>query len=107
MDLLYSVSLLVSLIMGGAGTLLGLIALQGRWPRRTLIRAGLAAVALGALGLLVSVTVHWHWGHGPASPEPMNSAQFIDAHAAFPVAGAIIVAGLVLLLSAKRRHRAS
>lgn len=103
MDFLYSFSLLTSLVAGCAGVLLGVLALLMRAPGRPLVRAGLSAVVLAALGLLTSVTVHWHWGHGPASAEPMGVARFMASHTAFLVTGTIITVGLVLVLYARRR----
>lgn len=83
--------------------LIGIVALLGRGLGSTLIVAGLSAVVLAAFGLVISMVVHWRWGHGPTSTEPMDLPQFVGFHTAFLVAGVVIVIGLVVLLYARRR----
>jgi len=107
MDFLYSSSLTISMVAGCAGVLVGVLALLQRTRGSLLVRAGLLAIALAALGLLTSVAVHWHWGHGPTSPEPMGVARFIGSHTAFLVASIILVVGLAVVLYARRRERAA
>lgn len=107
MDFIYSSSLLISLLAGSAGALIGVLALLGSKAGRSLIGAGLSAVALALLALVISVVVHWQWGHGPTSASPMNAADFVGAHTAFLVSGVIIVVGLVVLLYVRQRQRAT
>ena len=107
MDFLYSCSLLISLVGGSAAMLIGILAMVWREAGLSLIRAGLPAVALAALGLVVSVAVHWHWGHGPTSVEPMDVALFVDSHVAFQAAAIIMVLGLILVLCTRRRRLAA
>ena len=107
MDFLYSCSLLVSLAAGSASLLIGIVAVLSRRANLLFIRAGLSAVALALIGLAVSVKVHWRWGHGPASAEPMGVARFFGSHTAFLVAGLIMIVGLVLVLYARRRRFAA
>lgn len=104
MDHLYSYSLLIALVAGGAGVLFGAFALVSS-NSKLLFRAGLSAVAVGSLGLLISVVAHRHLGHGPASVEPMGTTRFLASHPAFPLTGVIIVVGLVVILCAWRRRR--
>jgi len=107
MDFLYSSSLTISMVAGCAGVLVGVLALLQHARGSLLVRAGLLAITLAALGLSTSVAVHWHWGHGPTSPEPMGVARFIGSHTAFLVASIILVVGLAVVLYARRRERAA
>ena len=103
-DFIYSISLLVSLMAGSVGVLIGLLATGRRGSGARIIRACLSAIAVALLGLVISVVVHWHRGHGPDSPEPMGVARFASSHAAFLVAIVLIGVGLSLVLFAKRRR---
>ena len=103
MDILYSCSLLIALLAGGVAVLLGILAVLRIGPDWLRV-AGMSAVALAVLGLVTSVAVHRHWGHGPASAEPMDAARFVSSHPGFLVASIVIVAGLVVLGYARRRR---
>lgn len=93
MDLLYSSTLLLSLIAGGAAILLSLV----RWPRV----AGFLTM-IGTLSLVVSVAVHWIWGHGQSSPEPMTIGSFVANHMAFVWTGVVVLSAFLLTLRAGR-----
>lgn len=100
MDLLYSYLLLISLVVGGAGTVVALISLRAlpgpeRWrssyPGACLV-CGLTALASGS----TSAIVHLYFGHSPSTPEPMRPWEFALFHKAFWVAlalGAISIVG--------------
>jgi len=103
MDLLYSYSLLMSLVSGGLGCMIGGLAVFGRDSSPHLVRLGLSATAVAALSLATSIVVHWHWGHGPAGTEPMGFARFAGSHTGFLAASVVVVVGCVLLLHARRR----
>ena len=105
MDFLHSYSLLISLVTGAASILLGVLAILRPSPGSRLIRMGLSAVVLATVSLVVSVLVHRHWGHGPASAEPMDIVRFVVSHNGFLAAGAVIVVGLALALHARRRRQ--
>lgn len=107
MDLLYSYTLLISVILGGVSVLIGGIAMLGHGSGRNLVRLGLSAVAFAVLSLATSVAVHRHWGHGPTSAEPMGFARFAGSHAGFLVASVIIGLGVILMLYARRRGHAA
>lgn len=107
MDLLYSYSLLMSMIFGGVSVLIGAIAALRQGSGQRLVRLGSSAVAVALLSLVVSIVVHRHWGHGPTSAEPMELARFVGSHAGFLAASAIIGLGVVLILYARRRGRAA
>ena len=102
----YSYSLLISLISGCAGVLIGVLTMVRRGSRSRLIRLGLPAVVLAALSLVISI-VHWRWGHGPPSAEPMGIVRFAGSHTGFLAASVVIVVGLVLVLYARRRGLAA
>ena len=104
MDFLYSSSLLISMVAGSAAVLIGMLAIFREGAGSSLIRAGLSAVAVAAFGLVVSVAVHWRWGHGPTSAEPMPLARFVGSHTGFLLAIIIIVVGLATLLYARKRR---
>ena len=106
MDFLYSSSLLIALVAGSAGVLTGLLALFDIGSRGFLIRAGLSASTLAVFSLVISVGVHWQWGHGASSAEPMHTSQFVESHPAFLVTGGIIALALVALLFVRHRQRA-
>ena len=104
MDFLYSYSLLISLITGAVSIPLGALAILRRGPGSRLIRLGLSAVALATISLAISVVVHRHWGHGPASVEPMDVVRFVGSHTGFLAASIVIAVGLALTLYARRRR---
>lgn len=105
MDFLYSHSLLISLITGAASILLGIPATLGRSPGSRLIRLGLSAAVLATVSLVISIVVHRHWGHGPASVEPMDVVRFVSSHIGFLSATVVIAVGLALALYARRRRQ--
>jgi hypothetical protein len=115
MDALYSFSLLLSLASSGAAVLWGLVRLVARRgsPRgagghlRRMRPSGARASSLGwglvtcaAAALAVSVLVHARWGHGPASVEPMGSAELVQAHPAFLWAAGTAMLAAVLAFAA-------
>jgi hypothetical protein len=102
MDFLYSYSLLISLITGAASIPLGIFAMLRRSPGPRLIRLGLSAVVLATISLVISVVVHRHWGHGPASVEPMDVVRFVVSHTGFLAASIVIAIGLALVLYARQ-----
>ena len=111
-DPLYSISLLVSLVCGGAAALWDVARMVSGMRELGSREAGapkgapssgvpgtsrasrfLTAVAVTALAL--SVVVHARWGHGPASSEPMGLGELFSAHPAFLwVAMLLVFAGL-------------
>lgn len=107
MHFLYSHSLLISLIAGVASILLGISAMLGRNPGSRLIRLSISAAVLAAISLVISIVAHRHWGHGPASAEPMDIVRFVGSHIGFLSASAVIIVGLALALYARRRSRPS
>lgn len=83
MDGLYSASLLVALASATIGSISSIIAVSrphARWRRVVLCCVSLALL-LGA----VSFTVHLHFGHGQAAPEPMAIGRFLRLHPAYGV----------------------
>ena len=96
MDTVYSSTLLVSLVLGGVAVLLGLYARFRSAPSSPAGRLARGAVLFATLSLVVSVVVHWIWGHGPSSLEPMTAGPFIQNHAAFLVSGLLVTVGWVL-----------
>ncbi|HUP24197.1 MAG TPA: hypothetical protein VNB06_14795 [Thermoanaerobaculia bacterium] len=118
MDALYSFSLLLSLAASGAAVVWGIVRLVGRRgsPRGAgeetrQVRSASArsrALAWGlvtcaAAAVTVSVLVHARWGHGPASAEPMGSAELVQAHPAFLCAGAMVVLAAALTQLGSKR----
>lgn len=94
MDSLYSWTLLIALVTAVAGTSTAIVALFRKAAAgRTWTRAASAILALAALSLLVSLSVHWRWGHGATSDEPMDVPAFAAAHPAFFVAGGLVIVG--------------
>ena len=104
MDTLYSLSLLVSLLAGGAGLVLSALTAVSSRPLPWKIRHCLLVTLVGIAALAVSVSVHRFWGHGPASAEPMAGQQFLGEHTAFVVSGAVLAAGLVMVWIARYRR---
>lgn len=105
MDFLYSYSLLISLITGASSIPLGALAILRPSPGSRLIRLGLSAVVLATISLVISIVVHRHWGHGPASIEPMDVVRFVGSHTGFLAASIVIVIGWALVLHARRRKQ--
>jgi hypothetical protein len=114
-DLVYSSSLLAALASAGLALLLGIVAFArsasaaaarrgSPVARPGPLRAAVGALVVGASSLVVSVAVHWRWGHGPAGAEPMDVAQFLSEHEAFPLAACALVAGLVAVGCAARKR---
>lgn len=103
MDLIYAASLILALVAGSAGIVLGLLAMRAHTRRPWHVRAGWAALAVAAMSLATSVTVHWRWGHSPATVAPQDFARLVDAHEAFPVSAFLIAVGAVVVLAAMRR----
>lgn len=104
MDFLHSHSLLISLSIGIASILLGISAMIRRNPGRRLIRLGLSAAVLATISLVISIVVHRHWGHGPASAQPMDVVRFVGSHTGFLSASVVIAVGLTLTFYARRRR---
>jgi hypothetical protein len=105
-DTLYSTTLLVALISGGAGVLTLVQLALGRRKQPLLARA-LARTALycGVLALaagLLSLGVHFFSGHGPDSPEPMRALAFLAHHRAY---WAVAVLAALSLYSWRRALR--
>lgn len=98
MDLVYSTTLLISLL-GGAGALA--FALLGRQAARASSRGGRKAqgrrwrtglgwsTLVAGVGLAVSAGVHVWWGHRPGSAEALGLRPFIGEHVAFVAAAAL------------------
>ena len=96
MDLLYEVTLFVSLWLGLAALTLALrerfqaprTAGAARWPLR---------LAAGAwIALAVSFTVHLAFGHTPGGPQALPLPRFIVNHRSFVVAALIPVLALIV-----------
>ena len=114
MDTLYSLSLLVSLLGGGASILCGLAAhfslkssvasaelpLTASKPLR-FTKAALCLAGLAGIAGLTSAVVHWLLGHGARSAEPMAVGDFVRAHPAFIWAGALLSIGAVVASAAR------
>jgi hypothetical protein len=103
MDFLYSISLLLALIAGVSALALIIAGFLNQSRRVLLTELGKLAVRISALSLILSVMVHWHWGHDVSSLEPMSFRLFVESHPAFLVAGAIIAIGLLLSLRGRKR----
>ena len=89
MDALYSTTLLFALIAGGAGAV-NLVRLVIAKPRRAaLARISLGCGVLSLAAGLVSLGVHFLFGHGPNSPEPMRALSFLAHHRAFWAVGVL------------------
>jgi len=90
-DAIYSGSLWVALIAGGAAVLGGLAHLpvsHPGWLPAALRTAGLRRMTLGATvasvgALLLSWVVHFAWGHGPSSSEALGVGAFFRIHPAY------------------------
>ena len=94
-DQLYGIMLLVSLACGLAALA---VALLGRVQAGPAPRSSrwVAPAAVGAwIALLVSITVHFAWGHAPGSPQALPPLEFLRQHPSFIVAGLIPVVALI------------
>lgn len=87
MDTLYSLSLLISLIVGGVGALIFVLLLI--WPKykqQLGARVTLVPLFCGVTALLfglISVCVHFIFGHGPESADTMVASRFLRHHKAY------------------------
>lgn len=114
MDLLYVITLIVAMTAAGFALSINILALvrgdAHTAPTAAILRALLshrvasAALALGSLSLMISVSVHSRWGHGPATVAPMDFRRLLSEHESFPTVGAILVLGLALTAYRKRRQ---
>ena len=87
MDVIYSLSLLISLIASGLGaTIFALVAVKPDQAQRFGPGLALAALVCGATALLfgmISVFVHLVFGHGSDSVATMTTSQFFWHHKAY------------------------
>ena len=115
MDLLYAVTLLVSIAAGAVAVLtsvLGLIKpnpqMQADAPIRQVLtsrRLTNGALVFGFINLTTSVVVHSRWGHGLGTAAPMDLGRLPSEHEAFPTVGAMLLLALLLTLYRSRRWR--
>lgn len=104
MDFIYSLMLLIALIAGGLGALpLVLLMVQPKPMYRVLLRTSRLALICGAVSLvfgLLSALVHFSFGHGPGSSEPMQVPHFLWHHKSYWLVLALVLlsccAGLML-----------
>ena len=98
MDLIYSLTLLVSLVSGSMAVL-GAIALAVRAGQGLArIRYVRWAVCVAVLAGLTSFLVHLWWGHTPGSPAALSLWQFVHAHVSFVAAAVLPGIAVVLIL---------
>jgi len=87
MDSIYSLSLLLSLIAGGLGAIIfALVAVRPNQARKFGPGVVLGPLVCGAIALLsgvISVLVHFIFGHGPDSVAPMSTWQFFWHHKSY------------------------
>lgn len=105
MDALYSATLFIAIAAVAVACLAALYALMRSGPQRRLANFVTLLAAVAALAsVVVSIAVHFAFGHSEASPEPMSVAEFTAEHKAFwVVLGLLMVAmGTRHLL---RRHQ--
>jgi hypothetical protein len=108
MERLYSVTLFIALLAGSLAVLRGIFRLLKGSPRLVGVlsaRAVAFVLILGTLALMISVSVHHLWGHGPASAQPLEFGPLIAQHEAFIVAAALLALGLALTGYAGRKGR--
>jgi hypothetical protein len=117
MDTIYPLSLLISLAAGAVAISFALllrfpalrVLLPARMRRLVNGQRGLAlSVLLASAALLVSLLVHFTWGHRPGSPEALQLRDFFRIHPSFIVAGllpALAVAVHVFPPSRNNGHR--
>jgi hypothetical protein len=95
-DLLYSGSLLLALVASGLGSFFFDYFLVMRVLRRTanpkFARFAYYCGSISVLAAILSVTIHFVFGHGSEAAEPMRAAEFFIAHKAY-----WLVAALALL----------
>lgn len=113
MDLLYSITLLVSLTVGALSQLAGFVALVKAWrllpgePESTLTQRICRAASTGALVsvafAIVSIGVHMTFGHRPGSAEGLGPSAFFSIDPAY--LGAFAMAAMAALLARLARVR--
>jgi len=102
MDALYSATLLAALTSAMIGAVSGALAL---WrPEAPWRRMASWSINLALLFGAVSFTVHLHFGHGPASPEPMDMVRFLRIHPAYGVVLLLSLFGIGAALCSRRRR---
>lgn len=115
METLYAVTLMVAIAAGAIAiltSLLGLIRTDEYlrsdavvWKILLSHHLANAALALGVVSLVTSVVVHSRWGHGPGTVAPLDFAQLLSEHEAFPTVGATLFLAVVLTIIRNRRQR--
>jgi len=87
MDSFSSLTLLVALVAGAAGTFAGAVAIverrshEARWWRPA--ATALAGAVVAAMFSTASLLVHLRFGHGPDSVAPMPAGDVLAAHPAY------------------------
>lgn len=96
MDPLYTTTLLISLLTSGGALLLGVVGTLSRVSRPGLDATGRILAWIATISLAVSIGVHWPFGHGAGSPEPMGPARFGSEHPAFLLAAVLAITAALL-----------
>ncbi|MCF7221081.1 hypothetical protein [Marilutibacter chinensis] len=119
MDLLYSASLLLAIVLAGTGLAAAATCLLMRaaakrstgYPpsptvparHRAWLRGSAALVVTATACLCVSVLAHRFSGHGPGSPAPMDMPRFLIEHPAFGIAALLVLSAATALAFARNK----
>jgi hypothetical protein len=94
-DSLYSWTLLLALVASGVGALLFdyflVMRLIRRGAPRVLVRIANIAGSLGLLCMILSIVVHFSFGHAARTQEPPGIAEFLMEHKAYWLVAAFIL----------------
>ena len=113
MDLLYSITLLVSLTTGALSHLAGLLALartwrlfagelESSWTQR-ICRGATTGALVSVAFSVVSIAVHLTFGHRPGTTEGLGPKAFFAIHPAY--LGALFMAAIGALLANRATSR--
>lgn len=113
MDLLYSITLLVSLTTGALSQLAGLLALARTWRlyagelesswTQGVCRVATSGALVSVAFTMVSIGVHLTFDHRPGSTEGLGPKAFFATHPAYLGALFMAAAGALLANRAKSR----
>jgi hypothetical protein len=88
-DQLYSGTLLVSLLAGGAALLGAMVRRARQCPYERWYRAVASVAGVAWFAAALSFAVHLGWGHTPGGPDALSTWPFILAHKSFLIAAGL------------------